>query len=103
MTIGAGGPMTTDEHELVRAARRGMDLLDARGPDGWRELLNLSELAINSSKNCVLGQLFDGDYHNGMRALDLDSDPGLLWDYGFCGWGGMTSAWLYLLRQEKVN
>jgi hypothetical protein len=57
----------------------GEQLLDQRYP-GWFRKINLYLLDIESSKRCILGQLW-GDYFDGCKFLEispLDAE-----DYGF--------------------
>jgi hypothetical protein len=54
--------------EACRRARKGIDLLDERGPAGWRERLHPLSLDMGSGIRDVLGQLY-GSFHRGMCAL----------------------------------
>jgi hypothetical protein len=49
------------------AVDRGVALLDEKVP-GWRELIQVSRLAMSNGCRCVLGQLFGG-YLEGVDAL----------------------------------
>lgn len=44
-----------------KRVQRGIKFLDSKGPEGWRELLNLETLDLSSTHSCVLGQLYGGD------------------------------------------
>jgi hypothetical protein len=74
------------------AVDRGAALLDARLP-GWRDVIDASQLDLNSCQACVLGQLF-GDYSRGLCLLDVADAE---W-YGFYAshrttWQRLTAAW----------
>lgn len=58
-----------DVMNLARTdARKGAALLDAFGPPGWRELVDLSLLDIEDLSECVLGQVYGG-YFEGRDQL----------------------------------
>ncbi len=63
---------------------RGVELLDQRDPV-WMDKIDLSKLAMHSSRSCILGQLFGG-YYKGRRALDINRAAG---GYGF----SLSSFW----------
>lgn len=44
-----------------RRVQRGIEFLDSKGPEGWRELLNLETLDLGNAHRCVLGQLYADD------------------------------------------
>jgi hypothetical protein len=73
--------MTTksDVQELRADVVRGMDFLD-RNESGWYRRIDLVSLDMNSTEECVLGQLFD-------NAIDwgVDNDKSLQWmtQHGF--------------------
>ena len=58
------------EHD--KRVLKGASLLDThfKGYD-WRSEIDIETLEMDSSSQCVLGQLF-GDYQNGLIALKLD-------------------------------
>lgn len=62
---------------------RGIALLDERGPEGWRDRVNLDDLDMINPRRCVLGQVYDkgnGPYSSrtgwriGKRALAIGGD-----------------------------
>src|SRR4029077_12412117 len=65
--------------KAVARAVAGAALLDRLTP-GWWRLVKLRPLDINSTCNCVTGQLF-GDYGDGLRELGLTDDEAE--EYGF--------------------
>jgi hypothetical protein len=78
----------------------GVRLLDERGPEGWREMIDPECLDIASRWLCVYGQLYGG-YAAGTAALELvdfeeaqrcgfTSRPG--------GYAERTDAWKAYLR-----
>ena len=79
----------------------GIKLLDSEKP-GWRDLVNLSSLRLESCDVCVLGQVF-GSYDSGKDALDLDSyeaqQYGFNTDYSF---QELTAAWKDALGKDNV-
>ena len=58
--------------EARRRAQLGMVLLDDRGPEGWRDTININALDMGHPARDVLGQLY-GSYNRGMCALFGDS------------------------------
>jgi hypothetical protein len=95
--------------DLNVSVGRGIELLDRRGPEGWRQLLNPERLDISQPEDCVLGQLY-GSYYAGCRALDLFlTDPA---DYGLvctgaygqrgCYCPALTRIWVEVLRSEAL-
>lgn len=64
--------------EACRRAQEGMQLLDERGPEGWRDHLNILALDMGHGTRDVLGQLY-GSYYRGMVAMFgeewADRDP----------------------------
>ncbi len=78
------------------AARRGAQLLDARGPSDWRIRINLPALTMDDVVWCVLGQLY-GTYRDGMRALDIER--GMSQHYGF----NITDEKMLVLREAWVE
>lgn len=58
---------------------QGVELLDREMPDWW-ERVNPENLHIESSRECVLGQLY-GDYGSGMEELNIPDGV----KYGFFG------------------
>ena len=53
---------------LRERIRAGAALLDAEGPQDWRDRIDTDELDMFYVTHCVLGQLF-GDYTSGVNAL----------------------------------
>lgn len=60
--------MLTIEQQRVS---NGVALLDEHKP-GWRDLVNVNTLDIESLENCILGQVFGG-YIKGASALGISS------------------------------
>lgn len=56
----------------------GVNLLDAEHP-GWESQIDISQLDIESSRVCILGQLY-GRYDVGKSRLGITSGT----EYGFC-------------------
>lgn len=54
--------------EACRRVQQGIALLDERGPEGWRQRINILALDMGHPFRDVLGQLY-GSYHRGMCAL----------------------------------
>lgn len=88
----------------VEAVQRGMDLLDEHGPRGWRDEIDLAELDIALSRQCVLGQLW-GFYADGVATL-RELVPGFtMVGYGFMGVGGtdalLTRVWHVAITETR--
>ncbi len=83
--------------DLVAA---GIKLLDERIP-GWEKSIDLEDLELSSSSECILGQLFDHSYGDGLNRLDIRGEP-----YGFADYESfVTDRWVdlstYDLLQEE--
>jgi hypothetical protein len=84
--------------------------LDSKMPD-WHERINVSQLDMHSTSNCVLGQLFGG-YWNGLKAVGISTDAKdeTAADLGFDYYGLkpienqaqlMTEAWAKIVRARQ--
>jgi hypothetical protein len=63
----------------------------------WREKIDLDKLNMNSTENCILGQLHTGNYndaHEEFRSSGIDIEGGR---YIF---GAATSSWLKYLKES---
>lgn len=58
---------------VAERVQRGIELLDAEGPNNWRERIDISTFKIRSACGCVLGQVFMDE---GLNACETD------WEYG---------------------
>jgi hypothetical protein len=56
--------------EITGYVRAGIDLLDEKGPAGWRNLINWDIVDMGHGQRCILGQVY-GDYIIGMDDLGL--------------------------------
>lgn len=76
--------ISTDQ--LRRRVNQGIKLLDERVP-GWHHRVCTNTLVMAEFDNCVIGQLFDGDYEYGMMTLtgstDVDTCYLFTVDHGF--------------------
>jgi hypothetical protein len=64
---------------LERDVQAGVALLDERGPQNWREMVDVDTLDIADPKCCVIGQVFpDAYFWNAMNRLGALDDT-----YGF--------------------
>ncbi len=59
--------------DAIRGVTSGAAILDAQMP-GWERGVDLGTLDIRSTCNCVLGQLFNGSYVDGVRELFLQEE-----------------------------
>lgn len=93
-------------------ARRGWALLEAHGPDGWKERLNPGVLDVNSVFHCPLAQVYGG-YTHGARTLFLaaglisgeeDRIGDLAVSHGFesrtMSYDELTEEWRGLIAQD---
>lgn len=91
--------MITDR-DLVN---RGVQLLDERGPQGWRRTIKPERLNLRDYQHCVLAQIY-GTFARGVSTLDVD--PAV---YGFvhqgveCFCDRLTLAWQQALTEEVVT
>lgn len=88
------------KYDYTAAVQRGVALLDAKGPPGWRDRIDLDTLDIGSLTLCVLGQVY-GHYYKGLRALGDDANPYHLGfaTEGLLAWRALTQAWREALAQ----
>jgi len=59
---------------MTSAAHEGALFLDKKQP-GWAEKIDVDRLYMASPTNCILGQLFYGNYMIGYGQLGIDSHP----------------------------
>lgn len=45
-------------NNLVECVAKGIKVLDARGPEDWRDRITLSTLDLRTYTNCVIGQIY---------------------------------------------
>ena len=74
--------------------KRGFKFLDKNNP-GWEKEINLRELNMKNCCNCILGQLYDGNYYTGVEILGLKD-----WDEKM---GFYTPRGNYLLTKEAIE
>lgn len=53
---------------LAETVARGIALLDEHGPEGWLEKIDPQDLNLQSTSQCVLGQVY-GDFSVGLEKL----------------------------------
>lgn len=58
----------------AEVVERGMRLLDERGPESWRDRIDLQTLQIEGTQRCVLGQLYGG-FNRGLAELGVSYEP----------------------------
>lgn len=79
----------------------GIKLLDSKKP-GWRDLIEVDNLSLESCDVCVLGQVF-GAYETGKYELDLDNydtkELGFNTDYSY---SELTQAWKDALGEDGL-
>lgn len=79
----------------------GIKKLDASKP-GWRDLIDVQTLDLESCSVCVLGQIF-GDYHDGRDQLDISS--AMAHEMGFNtenSFRELTEAWKEALGENNT-
>lgn len=89
---------------VAERVQKGARLLDRTRP-GWERLINLNDLRLESTCNCVLGQLY-GDYGKGVEEL-LHGDDYKAGNCGFNASGGirytaLTREWLRTIFKRIV-
>lgn len=94
--------------DIATRVARGVALLDERVP-GWVNLVNPLGLNIESTEQCVLGQIY-GQYNEGVDALDINPErygfdanhfDGNKWQYAV-----LTKEWtrvITILRQKQAS
>jgi hypothetical protein len=96
--------------ELQERVERGVALLDAHYP-GWRDKIWADGLEMDTCSNCVLGQLYDCSFINGLRTLEINS--GYAWCYGFdladeekqddMLWSTLETIWKYAIEGDLAR
>jgi len=92
--------------EHTEAVALGMKELD-RGRPGWEHHIDLDKLNVGHMGNCVLGQLFGGNWLAGLIALGCPSheeEPTWADDRGFrCVGheGSLTTAWKRAIQARR--
>ena len=68
---------------LVSRVQKGIALLDKKGPEDWREKVNLDTLDMIHGTNCIVGQIYGG-YFEACRILKIPQTGGAIGClYGF--------------------
>lgn len=57
--------------EVCEEVQRGIALLDKHLGQGWVHRVNLDEFDLANPSDCIMGQLFNGWYYDGLDALGL--------------------------------
>jgi len=94
------------EHD--KRVLKGASLLDVHFKGyNWRSEIDIETLEMDSSSQCVLGQLF-GDYQSGLTTLRLDVELDTRREAGFstCAWDSydwekLDFEWKTYLRSVK--
>jgi len=58
---------------IAQRVQNGIELLDAYGPEDWREAISAHDLDMVSTAYCILGQVYD-TYWIGTQELRLAGD-----------------------------
>lgn len=98
-------------NESEEAVRRGVTLLDARGPEGWRGQLRGATLDVEDPYLCPIGQLY-GTYWLGLNQLGLTGRSDAR-EHGFhctqdephdrCDGQELSEIWRRVLAEELVG
>ena len=46
----------------AQCVRNGIELLDEKGPENWRDMIDLDTLDIQMTNRCIIGQLYKNSY-----------------------------------------
>lgn len=89
---------------------KGIALLDEKGPEGWRDRIDLDELDVSGGCTCVLAQVY-GTYGRGCTALRMastgcpccETGKDQAHDFGFndtcdISYDQLTAAWRAALK-----
>lgn len=94
--------------DYSQRVKRGVIFLNINHP-GWDEEIDLNDLNLQSSCNCVLGQLY-GTYANGMRKNGLWATDTI--EKGFSlktidatqeNWSALNAAWKEAIIEQKME
>lgn len=102
---------------IAERVAAGVQLLDEKGPEGWRDRIDVESLSLASPIDCVLGQVYGhplprhkrwGSYLKAMIALDLT--PHMAQDYGFDleygdskDFGLLTDEWVGVIASQHLS
>ncbi|MEW1675505.1 hypothetical protein AB0O47_19990 [Streptomyces noursei] len=104
--------MGVENLPVEQRASNGFEFLNLRGPEGWRERINLDLLDIDHEYFCILGQVYSetaGDeaygYEYAVAEFGFDSfgnNEDLIFHgfYAIEDGSTLTAAWRHLLRGE---
>lgn len=95
---------------LNERVARGVALLDEKAP-GWYEKINLDNLYMGSTFACVIGQISEGAYNDGLAALGLDEDTSPRYGFDFYNisegsstrWNDLQNLWTAEILKRREN
>ena len=103
----------SNKRQMREQVQRGAALLDIVCP-GWEQIIQVDKLDLSSQSFCILGQLFDGDFREGVRRLFdfswfgsvpiTNEEYQLVAHHGFVtsiDYYQLELAWKELLQQKK--
>lgn len=82
---------------MNRAVKRGVKVLDRRGPENWFLRVDPSTLDLADQRYCVVGQVYGGAYGYGLRELGIRFEGG----YGFLPGRGRVKAWGEIISTRR--
>lgn len=97
--IQARRPPAYTAEEQIEFVMAGIRLLDERHPD-WRDSIDWRILDMGATQHCIMGQLYQGDYAQGLYDLGITCGA---WKYGFetydHSYTQLTRLWKKLAHQ----
>ncbi len=106
---------THENQQMIEHVQRGIALLDKKHPD-WEHGIQIDELDMSSGYSCILGQLFNGGFTEGVNCLFGFSWSGsvpvtneeyrIVADHGFVtsvDYHQLEIIWKGLFQQKKTR
>lgn len=97
--------MNATDEQMADIERGATFLNDFFKTDRWKERIDLATLDMGNYRSCIIGQLYDGAYNEGLDALEIENEADVLL-YGFDVFGGydadlveLTDAWREYLNR----
>jgi hypothetical protein len=76
--------LTAVQKDARIKARKGARLLDRKRP-GWFKKVAFTRLDMNVGSSCIVGQVWQGEFNDGLRELGFDPYMDTYEDFGFGG------------------
>lgn len=102
MCVECAARLESNSREMVKEnVNRGIEWMNKNASPDWKEKIDLDSLDINNAKKCVLGQAYEGGYHQGQSDMYLQnyantSQYGMAGDFN----GNYNNEWKRRIKEE---